>query len=82
MESGLQCAVMYEGCDGLSKNVSQVWRGVTGRLGAGEASKTVGLSGFREEKHCRVVVVLVGQVRVGRPGSVGLPNFTCHILQG
>ena len=49
MESGLQCAVMYEGCDGLSKNVSQVWRGVTGRLGAGEASKTAGLSGFREK---------------------------------
>ena len=47
VESGLQCAVMYEGCDGLSKNVSQVWRGVTGRLGAGEASKTAGLSGFR-----------------------------------
>ena len=47
MESGLQCAVMYEGCDGLSKSVSQVLRGVTGRLGAGEASKTAGLSGFR-----------------------------------
>ena len=41
MESGRQCAVLYEGCDGLSKNVSQVWRGVTGRLGAGEASSGV-----------------------------------------
>ena len=54
---------------------------MTGRLGAGEASKTVGLSGFREEKHCRVAVVLVGQVRVGRPGSVGFPDFTCHIYR-
>ena len=46
MESGLQCAIMYEGCDGLSRSVSQVLRGVVECLGAGEASKTAGLAGF------------------------------------
>ena len=70
---------MYEGCDRLSGSVSQVMGGVIECLGAREASKTAGLAGFRQEKHRRVVVVFVSQVRVGRLGSVGLPNFSCHM---
>ena len=39
VQCGLRCAVMLEGCDGLLIGSSQVVRGVTYRLGVGEALK-------------------------------------------
>ena len=39
VQCGLRCAVMLEGCDGLLIGSSQVARGVTYRLGVGEALK-------------------------------------------
>ena len=39
VQCGLRCAVMPEGCGGLLIGSSQVVRGVTYRLGVGEALK-------------------------------------------
>ena len=39
VEIGFRCVVMWEGCDGLLRSLSQVVRGVKERLGAGETSK-------------------------------------------